>query len=238
MTTVKNTKGIIAGCLGVLLSTLLPFENSQADSIQANVAVVYGKSIPGFPGKIPDYNLTTKSTSIELRVFEGGGWFFPIDKFSPLLNNRATMSCKPYFWAIRWKTANPDIKIEVSKGLTDSGYSPLGDSVSGGTGYVSDYSCLVPAMKFGRKVRSTEANLVDIDITYQIWTNKYFTASTGVPSKSPTPKGHWVQNCITVQVPNPNYNPNTLHGGITNNQGVIVPQYQSQQQCSQQYVQP
>ena len=54
MTTVKNTKGIIAGCLGVLLSTLLPFENSQADSIQANVAVVYGKSIPGFPGKIPD----------------------------------------------------------------------------------------------------------------------------------------------------------------------------------------
>jgi hypothetical protein len=43
-------------------------------------------------------------------------------------------------------------------------------------------------------------------------------------------KGHWVTHCITVQVRNPNANPNALFRDPNN------PLYYDQQQCTQQFV--
>jgi len=56
--------------------------------------------------------------------------------------------------------------------------------------------------------------------------------SNNTVAPTPAPKnGHWEQNCITVQVANPNYNPYKGFSAVVNEPTV------SQQQCTQQYVQ-
>jgi len=62
------------------------------------------------------------------------------------------------------------------------------------------------------------------------------SSSSGASTSSNTgSKGHWAQNCITVWVPNPNYDPNwqtDSTGGQGGTSSTTIPQ----QQCAQTYV--
>jgi hypothetical protein len=157
--------------VGTLFLTLIPSAN--ADTYQKNTVVTYNKTASTFPKSVKNYKLSGTAPANSKRIFEGDDWVVPIPGFDPEQGNGATMSCQPYFWVIRWRSANPDVTIQVSKGITDGGqFDAVTKAINGGAGYVSDYSCLAPAFKFGKSIKNTGANLVDVNFEYQIWEYK------------------------------------------------------------------
>jgi hypothetical protein len=162
----RKTLGVIS--LLTIMSLLISTAN--ADSSQKNIALPYNKSVSGFPKSIKNYKLTKLKTFSSYRIFQGEKWVVPIPEFDPERNGGATMSCDPFFWVLRWRSDNPSVMLKVTKGITDFGFDPTDKVVSGGTGYISDYSCKVPGFKFDKDLGGKGSTLVDLNIEYQIWT--------------------------------------------------------------------
>ncbi len=155
-----------------ICATLFSIQPTIADSNQKNLVVSYKKSTPNFPSKVSNYKLTMKSSPDSVRIFKGDDWVVPIPQFDPNSNGGASMSCDPYFWILRWRSNNPNVLIRITKGMTDFGFEPIEKVVTGGAGYASDYSCKVPAIKFGKVLGKDKSNLVDVNFEYEIWTKR------------------------------------------------------------------
>lgn len=136
---------------------------------EINNAFPYKVTAPKFPKFVKNYVLFQYKKNISIRLFQEDNWVVPIKMFDPSQDGGATMSCQPYFWAIRWRSNNPDITIRATMGITDSGFSSVSKSAEGGTGFLSGQSCLAPGFKFGRAINGNQGNLVDVNYEYQLW---------------------------------------------------------------------
>lgn len=146
---------------------------ANADSLVKDIVVTYNKSVPNFPKTVKNYKLYTQQPYASVRIFEGDKkWVVPISEFDPDQNGSATMSCEPYFWVLRWRSNNPEVLIQIAKGITDFGFDPIGRVKSGSAGYSSGYSCSIPAFKFHKTLKNNQSNLVDVNFEYQIWQYK------------------------------------------------------------------
>jgi hypothetical protein len=154
--------------LGLILGSVIA-TSATADSNQKNVALPYNKTVSGFPRTIKNYKLTKLKPFSSYRIFQGEKWAVPIPEFDPERNGGATMSCDPFFWILRWRSNNPTVILKVTKGMTDFGFEPTDKVVTGGAGYISDYSCKVPGFKFGNDLGGKGSTLVDLNMEYQIW---------------------------------------------------------------------
>jgi hypothetical protein len=162
--------------ISVFLTNFLVFGftfTARADSLTKNIAVSYSKSVPAFPKTVKNYKLQEKSSVSSERVFEGDkNWTVPISQFDPRQNGGASMSCEPFFWVLRWRSNDPKMTIQATRGITDFGFDPTQKFVEGGAGYASAYGCEVPAFRFGRTTYPHKNNvsyLVDVNFEYQIW---------------------------------------------------------------------
>jgi hypothetical protein len=150
-----------------------PSYYANADSLVKDIVVSYNKSVPNFPKTVKNYKLHNQVPYSSVRIFQGDKkWIVPISEFDPEGDGSATMSCEPYFWILRWRSNNSDVLIQISKGITDFGFDPIGKPKSGGAGYSSGYSCSVPGFKFDKTLKGNKSNLVDVNFEYQIWEYK------------------------------------------------------------------
>ena len=166
-------KKILIGIVICSITSLLSVSTIHAESQSINLAVTYNKSVPDFPKSIKNYKLQKKSQVSSIRVFQSDkNWNVPIPQFDPTQNGGATMSCQPFFWILRWRTNDPKIAIQATRGLTDNGFEPTEKFLEGGAGYESGSSCEVPALRFGKTTYPAKKGvtlLVDVNFEYEIW---------------------------------------------------------------------
>jgi hypothetical protein len=148
--------------------------HADADSLVKNIAVPYSKSVPNFPKDVKNYKLQKRGAVDSVRVFQGDKeWRVPIAQFDPTMNGGASMSCQPFYWVLRWRTNDPKMTIQATRGITDNGFEPTVGYLEGGAGYESGFGCEVPALRFGSTSYSGKKGvtyLVDVNFEYQIWT--------------------------------------------------------------------
>lgn len=144
--------------------TLKPYDKNDKEKLGSNEVFAYSKEVPLFPKAVEDYELVTQSDKEELQVTPDL-WSTP-DKDGL---SYEVLSCKPYFWIIRWRSQTEQVEVFVSSGIHTEGYVPLGEVKKGGAGISSGRSCIVPAFKFGKALNGNNSNTTDINYEYQIW---------------------------------------------------------------------
>lgn len=156
------------------------------------IAYNFDCKVPDFPTKIKDYVLDQTVENETIRVFEGESW----RPFLTPYRDGNTMSCQPEIWVVRWRSQNPNVKLQISGAYggfevgnpTDSFGEPITDGsfdqdsdwvafyepekfITGSAGYESGQSCYQPLIKWDSN-SAGNANLVDISFEYQIWKYK------------------------------------------------------------------
>ena len=174
---VKTRAGIMAIVLGAVF--LLPVAygaKSQSRGVRLswpNKKGVYvansSKTIPAFPRTVSGYRSendkdfwgnTFKSTG-SLRVFEGQAWE-TIYEFPNTMNG-----CSAGIFMIRWRSANPDVRIATNVGYSTDVTS--GTTRVGGFGYMSGTNCEQPLFKFSGVRNSNGSNLADVYYELKFW---------------------------------------------------------------------
>lgn len=118
-----------------------------------------------FPSDLPGYRLQSQSSRAAIRLFQGDNWQI----LDPVFEN-LSMSCSGTLWQVRWRSRNPDVRVSASFGLNDGGnYSPIAEGKPAGSGYLSIYACVAPALKFSQAVAGNGSTLVDVEFEYQVW---------------------------------------------------------------------
>ena len=163
----------------------------ESDGLGA-IAYNFDCKVPDFPTKIKDYVLDRSVENQSIRIFEGLSW----TPFLTPYRGGNTMSCKPEIWVIRWRSQNPDVRIDISQTnggfewgdptdgngerITDGSFDEDSDWVAfyepdsfrtGSAGYESGQSCSQPVFRWNSNPAGN-ANLADISFEYQIWTYK------------------------------------------------------------------
>jgi len=144
--------------------TLKPYDENDKEKLGNNEVFAYPEEVPLFPKAVEDYALVKQSDKEELQVTPDL-WSTP-DKDGL---SYEVLSCKPYFWIIRWRSQTEQVEVLVSSGIHTEGYVPLGEVKKGGAGISSGRSCIVPAFKFGRALNGNNSNMIYINYEYQIW---------------------------------------------------------------------
>lgn len=96
-----------------------------------------------------------------IRVFEGNAWD-GIPDFPNTMNH-----CSDGVFMIRWRSANPDVRIATTVGYSSEVTS--GPTRIGSFGYMSGTNCEEPLFKFSGVRNSNEANLADIYYELKFW---------------------------------------------------------------------
>lgn len=122
----------------------------------------YSQSVPSLPTRISGTSrLGTWRTT--LRLFEGDEWAYVDEWRGPSANY-----CNDYVWAVRWRSANPDVTITAGAyAIPDL---TLGKAKPGGAGYISGTSCNAPEFRFGSAINGNQSNLVDVNLEWRVWT--------------------------------------------------------------------
>ncbi len=96
-----------------------------------------------------------------IRVFEGNGWD-GIPDFPNTMNH-----CSDGVFMIRWRSANPDVRIATTVGYSSD--VTTGPTRIGSFGYMSGTNCEQPLFKFSGVRNSNESNLADIYYELKFW---------------------------------------------------------------------
>ena len=144
--------------------TIKPYDENDKEKLGSNEVFAYTEEVPLFPKVVEDYELVTQSNKEELQV-NPDLWSTP-DKDGL---SYEVLSCKPYFWIIRWRSQTEQVEVFVSSGIHTEGYVPLGEVKKGGAGMSTGRSCIVPAFKFGRALNGNDSNMTYVNYEYQIW---------------------------------------------------------------------
>ena len=96
-----------------------------------------------------------------IRVFEGNGWD-GIPDFPNTMNH-----CSDGIFMIRWRSANPDVRIATTIGYSADVTS--GPTRIGSFGYMSGTNCEEPLFKFSGVRNNNESNLADIYYELKFW---------------------------------------------------------------------
>lgn len=155
-----------------LLGLIVIAPANAEEPLKKHISVSYSAKSPNFPKSLSKYSLVEKKANQTIRVFEGDSWSVPIAQLDPVRDGGATMSCEPFYWIIRWQSANKDVLIKTTAGITDFGFDPVYKVKIGGKGYMEGNSCVVPAFSFARAINGNRANLTDIYFEYTIWKSK------------------------------------------------------------------
>jgi hypothetical protein len=127
-------------------------------------SVPYSQSVPSFPSSISGTS-RLGSWRTTVRLFEGDGWSYIPEWRGPSANR-----CYEYVWAVRWRSANPDVTLRAgayaAPDITIKGAKP------GGAGYISGTSCNAPEFRFGSAINGNQSNLVDVYVEWRVWTVK------------------------------------------------------------------
>jgi hypothetical protein len=126
-------------------------------------------SIPEFPRTLSGYKPTGNldywdhtlpfSLHGSTRLFESNGWEKISDDFPITMNH-----CSAGVWMIRWRSANPNVRIASGIG-NDADH--VESQKTGSFGYMQSYNCEQPVFKFvGSRDSST---LVDIYFELKFW---------------------------------------------------------------------
>jgi hypothetical protein len=132
------------------------------------------ETIPLFPRALSGYRSEdntdfwghTFATKGSIRIFEGGGWT-GIPDFPATMNG-----CSAGVFMIRWRSANPDVRISsvLSSYLGDGRpYMVSGRAKTGDFGYMHGINCEQPMFKFVGAPNHNQSTLVDIYYELKFW---------------------------------------------------------------------
>jgi hypothetical protein len=127
------------------------------------------ENIPPFPRALSGYRAVGNEdywgrpfdTKGSTRVGEGNGWE-PIYDFPLNMNH-----CSDGVWMIRWRSANPDVRVASAAGYHHSGM--VYATKTGTFGYMQGTNCEEPLFKFASTLNGNKSNLVDIYYELKFW---------------------------------------------------------------------
>jgi hypothetical protein len=96
-----------------------------------------------------------------IRIFEGNGWA-GIPDFPNTMNG-----CSEGVFMIRWRSANPDVRIASSRGYSTDNISA--ERKIGSFGYMYGTNCEQPLFKFAGTLNGNQSNLVDVYYELKFW---------------------------------------------------------------------
>jgi hypothetical protein len=136
---------------------------TSSETIPLFPRVVSGYRPSGNNKDFWDHAFSTKGT---IRIFEGGGWT-GITDFPATMNG-----CSSGIFMIRWRSANPDVRIAsvLSSSIGDGQpYRDSGRAKTAAFGYMGGINCEQPMFKFVGTLNGNESSLVDIYYELKFW---------------------------------------------------------------------
>ena len=165
--TAFNLIGVLLICL-VMTSTVFCWPKAYGVYTAKSSAL-----IPAFPrtlsefrtaGRNKDYWDESFDTKGTLRVFEGEDWteIYTGETVFPHTMNK----CSDGVFMIRWRSANPSVRIATSVG---NNTEVLSDSKVSSYGYIYGTNCEQPYFKFNGVSRGNGATLADVYYDIKFW---------------------------------------------------------------------
>ena len=127
------------------------------------------ETIPLFPRALNRYRSVNNkdywdrpfSCTGSIRIFEGSGWTV-IPDFPTTMNH-----CSDGVFMLRWRSANPDVRITTALGSFDS--TVVSPTKTGKCGYVYSNNCEQLMFKFNGTLNGSDANLADLYYEVKFW---------------------------------------------------------------------
>ncbi len=134
---------------------------------------ISSETIPVFPRVLSGYRPMRNGFTYWNEPFELTGSIRVGDQWDGIYQFPVTMNhCSDGVWMIRWRAANPDVRIASRLASEDINepYQIPGNTVKVGRfGYMYGFNCVQPAFKFSRAVNGNTSNIDDIYYELKFW---------------------------------------------------------------------